>query len=236
MSKTKKKIPPRIPEGESIDDGEEMPIEELNQEFKKRMKEYRRYAEFIINDLKLKDHSRVLEIGPGPAWISIILVKKKPSIHLTGLEISKDMIRVAKQNVKDENAGIENFTFVEGNAKNMSMFEDNSFDAVISHDSLHHWEEPIDVFNEIARVLKDEGILCISDGRRDLKLGGKIIFQIAKLFISKQISYYWKTSIMAGYTPIELKEMLNQTDLKNKHEIKTDLLDITIYRKNKIKI
>ena len=143
------------------------------------------------------------------------------------------MIRVAKQNVKDENVGEENFTFIEGNAKDMSMLEDNSFDAVISHDSLHHWEEPVEVFNEVARVLKDEGLLCISDGRRDLKLGGKIIFQIAKLFISKQISYYWKTSIMAGYTPSEIKEILDQTNLRDKYKIKTDVLDITIYRKNK---
>jgi ubiquinone/menaquinone biosynthesis C-methylase UbiE len=230
LSKTKKKIPPRIPEGESIEDHEEMTMEELNQEFKKRMKEYKRYAKFIIDDLKLKDHSKILEIGPGPAWISIILVKFKPTIHLTGLEISKDMIRVAKQNVKDELVE-DNFIFVEGNAKNMFTFEDNSFDAVISHDSLHHWEKPGEVFNEVARVLKENGLLCISDGRRDLKLVGKIIFQLAKLFISKQISYYWKTSIMAGYTPYEVREMLDQTDLKDSYEIKIDPLDIIIYRK-----
>ena len=230
MSKTRKKIPPRIPEGESIDDEPEMTIEELNKEFKKRMGEYRNFAEFILNDLKIKNYSKVLEIGPGPAWISIILVKKNPTIHLTGLEISRDMIRIAKKNIKDEDLDT-NFTFIQGNAKDMSMLENNSFDAVISHDSLHHWEDPIRVFNEIFRVLKDNGILCIGDGRRDIGLGAKIIFQIAKLFISKKISYYWKTSIMAGYTESELKEILNQTDLKGKYDIKTDLFDITIYNK-----
>jgi len=230
MNAVRKKIPPRIPEGESIDDHEEMTMEELNKEFKKRMREYRKYAEFILNELKLKNHSRVLEIGPGPAWISIILVKKNPTIHLTGLEISKDMIRVAKQNIKDENV-VDNITFIEGNAQDMSMLENKSFDAIISHDSLQHWEKPIDVFNEIARVLKNDGIFCISDGRRDLGFGGKLIFQIAKLMISKQISYYWKTSIMAGYTPSEVKDMLDQTNLRGKYEIKTDVLDITIHNK-----
>ncbi len=194
------------------------------------MKEYKNFVEFILKDLKLKDYSKVLEIGPGPAWISIVLVKENPTISLTGLEISKDMIRIANQNVIDENVG-NNIEFINGNANDMSMFEDKSFDAVITHDSLHHWEVPILIFNEIARVLKLNGVLCIGDGRRDLGIGAKIIFKIVKQFIPKQMSYYWKTSIMAGYTPTEVQDILDQTDLKGKYEIKTDLFEITIHNK-----
>ena len=230
MSKSKKKLPQRVPEGESIEDHEDLPIEQINQEFKRRMKEYKNFVEFILKDLKLKDYSKVLEIGPGPAWISIILVKENPTISLTGLEISKDMIRIANQNVIDEKVG-NNIEFINGNANDMSMFEDNSFDAVITHDSLHHWDAPILIFNEISRVLKLNGVLCIGDGRRDLGIGAKIIFKIVKQFIPKQMSYYWKTSIMAGYTPSEVQVMLDQTELCGKFEIKADLFDITIYNK-----
>ena len=230
MRKNKKKVPPRIPEGEAIEEHEEMTMEELNLEFKKRMREYRKYAQFILKDLNLKRNSKILEIGSGPAWISIILVKEDPTIHLTGLEISKDMIRIATKNIQDENVE-DNISFIEGNAKDMSFLESNSFDAIISHDSFHHWEDPLKVFNEIARLLKNGGVLCISDGRRDIGIGAKIIMQIAKLFISKQMSYYWKTSIMAGYTPSEIKEMLDKTDLRDKYEIKSDILDITIHNK-----
>jgi len=231
MNKIKdRKVHPRVPEGEEIEDQEEMTMEQLNSEFKKRMNEYKRFANFILKDLNLKNNSKVLEIGPGPAWISILLVKGNPSISLTGIEISKDMIRVGKQNVKDENVE-ENIIFKNGNAKNLSMFDSNSFDAVICHDSLHHWEEPLEIFNEIARVLKKDGILCIGDGRRDLGLGAKIIFTIARLFVSKKIHYYWKTSIMASYTPSELVKMLNQTNLKGRYEIIADLFDIIIHNK-----
>ena len=230
MSKSKKKILPRVPEGEAIEDHEDLPIEQINQEFKRRMKEYKNFVKYILEDLKLKDYSKVLEIGPGPAWISIILVKENPTISLTGLEISKDMIQIANQNVIDEKVE-NNIEFVYGNANDMSMFEDKSFDAVITHDSLHHWEEPLMIFNEIARVLKLNGVLCIGDGRRDLGIGAKIIFHIFKQFIPKQISYYWKTSIMAGYTPSEAQDMLDQSELCGKFEIKADLFDITICNK-----
>jgi len=230
MSKSKNMISPRVPEGEEMEEQEDLSLEEINSQFKLRMKEYRNFVKFILGELKLKDYSKVLEIGPGPAWISIILVQESPTISLTGLEISEDMIRIAKHNVIDEK--VENkIEFIHGNAKDMSMFGDNFFDAVITHDSLHHWEEPILIFNEIARVLKPNGVFCIADGRRDLEIGAKVIFHIVRRFISKQMRYYWKTSIMAGYTESEIREILDQTKLCGKFEIQTDLFDIKIYNK-----
>ncbi len=230
MNNTKNKIPPRVPEGESIVEEPEFTMEELNQAFKKRMKEYQHFVDFIIDDLKIKENSKILEIGPGPAWISILLVKKKPSIKLIGLEISEDMISIARQNIKNE--GVEDrIEFIKGDAKNMVDIKNNSFDAVITHDSLHHWEDPIAVFNEISRVLKKDGIFYISDGRRDLGIGAKIIFQIAKLIVPKNIRYYWKTSIMAGYTPEELEEILNKSNLQDLYQINTDIFDLSVHNK-----
>ncbi len=231
MSKSKsKKIPPRVPEGEAIIDMPELSMEELNEEFKKRMREYRNFVKFILYELNVTDNSNVLEIGPGPGWITIIMAKENSTLKITGLEISEDMIRVANKNIDDEGVK-DRIEFIQGDATNMNQFEENSFDVIITHDSLHHWDNPIRVFNEIARVLKPNGIFCVGDGRRDIGLGAKLIFNIAKLNISKEISYYWKTSILAGYTPEEIRTMLDQTDLKNKYAIKTDIFDLLIVNK-----
>jgi len=230
MSKSKK-LPTRVPEGEAIDDQPELSMEELSESFKRRMKEYKQFVDFIVNKLKLKSNSRVLEIGPGPGWIAILLAQRDPTFEIIGLEISKDMIRVANKNKKETQVD-ENIKYIHGTAENMSIFEENSFDAVISHDSLHHWDHPLKIFNEIARVLKDNGILCIGDGRRDIGLGAKIIFNLVKLFISKTMSYYWKTSIMASYTPEEARSLLNETDLRDKNEVNANLFDLMIQSKS----
>jgi len=229
MSKSKK-IKPRVPEGEAIVDQPELTMEELNDSFKKRMWEYRQFAKQILKEKNLKDNSKILEIGPGPGWISIILVKLKPTLNIIGLEISEDMIRIANENKINENIG-DKIQFILGDAKNMVDIKDDFFDAVISHDSLHHWENPISVFDEIHRVVKKDGIICIKDGRRDISLSAKLVFNILKVFISKTLSYYWKTSIMAGYTPRELKNILDHSKLKDKYEIKTDLFDLLVYSK-----
>ena len=52
-----------------------------------------------------------------------------------------------------------------------------------------------------------------------------------KLRIPKEISYYWKTSINAGYTPEEINEILDNTDLKDKYEVKPNLFDLLIFNK-----
>jgi ubiquinone/menaquinone biosynthesis C-methylase UbiE len=229
MSKSKR-LKPRIPEGEAILDQPEFTMEELSESFKKRMREYRHFVKFLINELNIKDYSKILEIGPGPGWITIILAQANPTLKITGLEISEDMIRVANENKKNEGVS-DQIEFIRGDAKNMAQIKDDAFDVVISHDSLHHWEHVIEVFNEIHRVLKVNGVFCIKDGRRDIGFPAKIIFYLAKLFISKTMSYYWKTSILAGYTPEELTQILNQTKLKNQYELKSDLFDLLIHNK-----
>ncbi len=228
MSKCKR-ISPRVPEGEGIEDMEDMSMEELSDSFKLRLKEYQKFVNFLVEELGIKGNSNILEIGPGPGWITILLVKKEPKLRVTGLEISEDMIRVANKNAEEEGVS-DNIKYIKGDAKKMDLFEKNSFDAVISHDSLHHWENPTIVFNEIARVLKDNGKFCIRDGRRDIGLGAKFIFNIVKYLrlISKTMSYYWGTSIKAGYTPEELTQILDDTELIGNYEIKVGLFDLTV--------
>ena len=114
--------------------------------------EYRKLNAFVMAELRLNPRGRILEIGPGPGWIGIWLAKQLPGSEIVGFELSPDMIRIAEQNRADE--GVENVRFVQGDAADLSRFEAASFDAVVSNGSLHHWLDPVVVFDEVARVLK----------------------------------------------------------------------------------
>ncbi len=225
-----KKVCERISEGEAILDQIDFTTEEYSEACRKMEGEYRRLINFIFKKLDIKENSKILEIGPGPGWIGIMMAKQDPSLTIIGIELSKDMMRVANKNIRKE--GIDDrISYIHGNAENMYKFLDNTFDVVFGNGTLHHWENPINVFNEIFRVLKPDGIFCISDGRRDIGLGAKVIFHTMKWFIPKFMRIGWKTSINAGYTPEELTEILDQSNLKEKYELKADLFDILIYNK-----
>ncbi len=167
-----------------------------------------------------------MEIGPGPGWTGIELIKKRGDLKLTGLEASPDMIRVAESNAGSEGLSC---SYVQGLGEDMKGISNAQFDMVISRDSLHHWEEPERVFNEIKRVLKPEGKLYIHDSRRDMNFFGRLIVSIFSRFIPYNMGYYWKTSIAASYTPVEVNKMLQQIGISD-WNVYSDLMDLVIYK------
>jgi len=155
----------------------------------------------------------VLEIGPGPGYVGLEWLKQSPDSNLTGCEISRDMIHLAEKNAKEY--GFEARTYyIEGNCMQMP-FQNEVFDAVFSNGSLHEWENPVEVFNEISRVLKPGGLFCITDMRRDVNpLLKWFIYLTAK---PKEIRPGFITSQNAAYTVIELVNLLNQSAFESFH-------------------
>ena len=161
-------------------------------------------------------NGNVLEIGPGPGYVGLEWLKATSDSTLTGCEISNEMIMLAKNNAIEY--GLELRTnYVEGNCMQLP-FPDDSFDAVFSNGSLHEWEEPVRVFNEIERVLKPGSRFYICDMRRDVNPVLKwLIYCITK---PKEIRPGFLTSLNAAYTVNELKKLITQSALKNTTVIK----------------
>jgi SAM-dependent methyltransferase len=59
-------------------------------------------------------------------------------------------------------AGVDNVTFREGNATDLP-FADAAFDAVVTRLSVHHFDRPGRVFEEVLRVLRPGGSFVIAD-------------------------------------------------------------------------
>ena len=81
-------------------------------------------------------------------------------------------------------------------------FDDETFDAVFSNGSLHEWSNPTGTFNEVWRVLKQDGRLFVSDLRRDIVFLSKwFMWLVTK---PKEIRPGLITSISAAYSVSEL--------------------------------
>ena len=208
-------VKPRTPEGGAILDENEMTMEEYSERMRKTLGfEYRGIVKHVVKNITPPENAKVLEIGPGPGWIGIWLVKERPDISLDGLEPSSDMIRVATNNAKEEGVG-DQVRYFSGFVEAMDMIPDATYDLVISNDSLHHWTDPIKGFQEIARTLKPNGKLYIGDERRDLGLRAKFIVYVLGPLIARKFWKYWLSSIKASYTPDEIQGFLDQGNLKN---------------------
>ncbi len=224
-----KKFKSRISEGGAIEDSYEMSMEHYSETMKKKLgSEYKRFADNVLNKAIPKESARVLEIGPGPGWAGINLLKKRNDLRLEGIEASKDMVRVATENAKKEGLS-DRVKYKVGVAEEMKEIPDKYFDLVISRDSLHHWDDPEKVFLQIKRVLKDDGKVFIHDHRRDLSFFARIIVDIMGVLVVGKMAKYWKSSIAAAYTKNEINNLLNKINCKD-WDVEEEFMDLIIYK------
>jgi len=120
----------------------------------------------IASDIKNRGISgKILDIGTGPGRLPIEISKQVKNAKLFGIDMSPDMIKIARRNA--DKAGVGNR--VEFNIRTAydTGFEDNSIDLVVSTGTIHHLSQPLNAFNEIYRILKRGGQAWLFDGRKD---------------------------------------------------------------------
>lgn len=102
----------------------------------------------------LKNGMKIIELGAGTGAYSIELAKQ--GYDVTSVELVKKNLNVLKKNGK----GIKNLHPVQGDALDLSKFEDNSFDMVLSFGPMYH------LFNEKDKLkaIKEEIRICKKDG------------------------------------------------------------------------
>jgi ubiquinone/menaquinone biosynthesis C-methylase UbiE len=213
-------VKPRIVETEEGIQGE------FNVETYDRFMRGMRDRGWIETNLVLKagiTQGLALEVGPGPGYLGLEWLKKTEGTKLKALEISPDMITIAERNAKEY--GLQDrATYVKGDAREMP-FDDNTFDAAFTNGSLHEWSQPKKVLNEIHRVLKPRGRYLISDLRRDMN---PIMKWLMWVFTKpKEIRPGLVSSINASYTPEEIREMLDESDL-TRATVRTVLVGLVV--------
>jgi ubiquinone/menaquinone biosynthesis C-methylase UbiE len=108
-------------------------------------------------------------------------------------------------------------------------FGDGQFDCVVSSDSLHHWQDPVRAFNEIARVLKGEGTCLIHDLKRLDGWLPRLASWLMGLTIPPDLCIHYKHSLQAAYPAEELEAILERSMLQG-WRIREEFIDITVVR------
>jgi ubiquinone/menaquinone biosynthesis C-methylase UbiE len=188
------------------------------------------YRDFVRKIIKRNPGgNRILDIGTGSGLLAIELLKTLNSEALiTGIDISEDMLSIARRNAAEAGLGSK-IDFKVSSAAAMP-FSNGSFDIVISNASLHHWIDPQAVFREIKRVTVKGGCCFIRDNMRLSPLFNPLISLISRIKGMNEGQHdLWIKAIQAGYTVPELRALLKNTGLhKYQVTINPAFLDLNI--------
>jgi ubiquinone/menaquinone biosynthesis C-methylase UbiE len=219
----------RIPESEAIAEmTETRRFNEAMGSNRFRQHEYRQLARKVV-EMGVPPGGRVLDIGTGPGFVAIEVARllRGSGFEVVGLDLSKAMLTLAAENAQRE--GLDGMlTWREGDAKAMS-FDDGEFDFVVCNDSLHHWEDPLLVFDEIARVLKDDGQCIVHDSKRLQHWWPWLFVRVVGLTIPRDFRVHWWNSIKSSYTSEELRRVLERSQLRG-WRIVEDFMDVMIVK------
>lgn len=92
--------------------------------------------------------TRILDVGCGTGALLRVLCERLPGADLTGVDASREMIRMAAAS----NPAPERLRFVHCMAE-LLPFPDSQFDLAVSTISFHHWADQRRGLREVARVL-----------------------------------------------------------------------------------
>jgi ubiquinone/menaquinone biosynthesis C-methylase UbiE len=110
------------------------------------------YAQVAEEILSAFNQGLLLDLGTGPGYLPIELLKRSPAVRIIGVDLSRPLIRMARVNALMAGcAGRVHFEV--GNAANL-RFKSESFDGVVSTGMLHVLRDPVSVLRECWRVLK----------------------------------------------------------------------------------
>lgn len=167
------------------------------------------FVETVINASPPK--GKFLEVGCGTGRITIGIAKHTADIELFGIDLSENMLTVAKDNAEREKVHPK-IHFQIGDAKRIP-FDDNEFDAVYCHNMLHHIADPLSVVLEMKRVAKADGALLIRDLKRIPKVLIPIHVNVFGLPYNKLMKKEYRDSIKAALSVDEWKELFSKSKI-----------------------
>jgi len=107
---------------------------------------------------QMQSAREVLDVAVGTADLAIEMLQRGKAGHVTGLDLSREMMRIGK--LKVERSGLPAVDFVYGNAQEMP-FADNQFDAVTCAFGCRNFQDLDAGLREMLRVVKPGGQVTI---------------------------------------------------------------------------
>jgi len=177
---------------------------------------HRRFLDSTLDFQVDGEGRRALDVGTGPGYVAVELARRRPGLRVVGLDLAAHM--VAQAAGRAARAALDGRALWPQGDGHRLPFADSSFDLVVSSFALHHWRDPLRVFDEIARVLAPGGQYVLADVCREPNLFQRLFAYASIPAVSLPFGSYlgyggYYESMRAGYTRAEARALLQASAL-----------------------
>lgn len=163
----------------------------------------------LLEYIELPNSPNVLDLGCGTGRLLHRLATQFSDLRGTGLDLSQEMLRQARQH----NRYPQRLIYIKGNAESLP-FANGQFDAVFNTISFLHYPNPKQVLSEVKRVLTQ---------------GGK--FYLADYTTKKQFILPSYLGELKFYTPAQREQFANEVGFKTlSHHYLLDSILLTVFK------
>jgi len=173
----------------------------------KRVENLREVLDSIISPLTLKKGLKILDLGSGPGIIPFRIAQifgEDSGMEVYGIDISQRALQLGNKVI--EKMGLSPFIhLVRCNVENLP-FQRCRYDAVVSNATINLLPDKEKGFNEMTRVLKDEGEIIIADcvGKEGKRCCGD----------TDADNELWSACVAGAPTRMEMQQLANRAGLE----------------------
>ena len=108
----------------------------------------------------IEPDARILDVGCGPASITVGLARWAERGHVTGIEVTDEILETAAATVAE--AEVDNVTLANESVYKLP-YGDATFDVAYAHQVCQHLSDPVLAIAEMARVVRPGGWVAVRD-------------------------------------------------------------------------
>lgn len=155
----------------------------------------------MLDFVKVKLNSKILDAGCGTGNLLEILEKQNKKYRLYGIDISEEMLKIAKSKLKKS-------VLLLNSAENINF--KRNFDYIFSTEAFHHYADYEQVMTGFSKSLKKNGKLIVMD------------FDFG--FLLNKIFHWIEPGNNKMHSPLEFKKLFKQHGFKNIIQKRINLL------------